>query len=120
MSVRRFEFIGNLTRDADLQYIGDAQDRALATVDIAVNDSWKGGESGEKHESTDYFRIKAWGKTAENAGKYLGKGSQIYVAGRIQNTKYEKNGETIYGNDFVAEQIDYLRTKPPGGQGSAE
>ncbi|MEX3557802.1 MAG: single-stranded DNA-binding protein [Burkholderia sp.] len=62
------------------------------------------------------FRIKTWDKTAENAGKYLGKGSQVYVEGRIENTKFEKNGETIYGMDFITEQVQYLRTKPPASR----
>ena len=55
------------------------------------------------------------GGLAENAGKYLGKGSKVFVQGRIEPTKYEKDGKTEYGFDFIAEEIEYLDTKAPGG-----
>ena len=45
-----------------------------------------------KQEQTDFFRIKSFGGLAENAGKYLGKGSKVFVQGRIEPTKYEKDG----------------------------
>ncbi len=112
MSVNEFRFIGNLTRDTELRYTGNGT--AVATFDLAVDKQWQNSD-GEKQEKTNYFRIKAWGKQAENAGKYLGKGSQIHVAGSIENTKFERGGETIYGQDFVASQIDYLNTKAPAG-----
>lgn len=68
-----------------------------------------------KQEQTDFFRIKSFGGLAENAGKYLGKGSKVFVQGRIEPTKYEKEGKTEYGFDFIAEEIEYLDTKAPGG-----
>lgn len=48
-------------------------------------------------------------------GKYLGKGSLVFVQGKIRNTKYEKDGQTVYGTDFIADKVDYLDTKAPGG-----
>lgn len=88
---------------------------------LGVNQSWRDAE-GKKQEKSNFFRIKAWGKTAENAGKYLGQGSKVFVEGRIENTEHVKEGQTIYGTDFVAEYIEYLDTKAPGngGKGSAE
>ncbi|WP_246737183.1 single-stranded DNA-binding protein [Methylobacterium sp. DB0501] len=71
--------------------------------------------AGAKQEQTDFFRIKSFGGLAENAGKYLGKGSKVFVQGRIEPTKYEKDGKTEYGFDFIAEEIEYLDTKAPGG-----
>ncbi|MEX3583571.1 MAG: single-stranded DNA-binding protein [Burkholderia sp.] len=115
MSVNKFQFIGNLTRDADVRYTGN--DRTIGTFDLAVTDEWRDSK-GEKQEKTNFFRIKTWDKTAENAGKYLGKGSQVYVEGRIENTKFEKNGETVYGMDFIADYVQYLRTKAPGSRQS--
>jgi len=92
MSVNKFLFIGNLTRDSQVRYIGN-ESRAVATFDIAVNDEWRDRTTGEKREKTNYFRIKLWDTLAENAGKYLGKGSSVYVEGHIENTKYEKKGK---------------------------
>ncbi|CAE6823705.1 Single-stranded DNA-binding protein [Paraburkholderia aspalathi] len=115
MSLNKFQFIGNLTRDTDVRYTGN--DTTLGIFDLAVTDEWRDGK-GEKQEKTNFFRVKTWDKTAENAGKYLGKGSQVYVEGRIENTTFEKNGVTVYGMDFIAEQVQYLRTKPPASRQS--
>ena len=71
--------------------------------------------TGDKQERTDFFRIKCFGSQAEAHGKYLGKGSLVFVQGKIRNTKYEKDGQTVYGTDFIADKVDYLDTKAPGG-----
>jgi single-strand DNA-binding protein len=49
-----------------------------------------------------------WGAQAEAAVAYLDKGSHVNVVGRVQNNRYEKDGQTVYGMDFIAEEIDYL------------
>jgi single stranded DNA-binding protein (ssb) len=113
VSHNQFQFIGNLTRDADVRHSESGSSRAI--FDLAVNRVWR-NSSGEKQEQTDFFRIKAFSALAENAGKYLGKGSKVFVQGRVEPTKFEKEGKTEYGIDFIAEQIEYLDTKAPGGQ----
>ena len=111
MSHNLFQFIGNLTRDTDVRH---SENCARAVFDLAVNRVWRNA-AGAKQEQTDFFRIKSFGGLAENAGKYLGKGSKVFVQGRIEPTKYEKDGKTEYGFDFIAEEIEYLDTKAPGG-----
>ncbi|MCE3968766.1 single-stranded DNA-binding protein [Escherichia coli] len=76
-NLNRFQFIGNLTKDTELRYT--AKSTPIAIFDIAVNGSYKDQETGEIKEYTDFFRIKVWGKAAENAAKFLGKGSQVFV-----------------------------------------
>ena len=109
-NLNRFQFIGNLTKDTDLRYT--AKSIPAAIFDIAVNGSYKDQESGELREYTDFFRIKVWGKAAENAAKFLGKGSHVFVEGSMRNTQYESNGKKIYGIDYIAENIQYLDMKP--------
>jgi len=107
MSHNQFQFIGNLTRDANVHQ----GEYTRAVLDLAVNRIWR-DKSGEKKEETDFFRIKAFGALADNAGKYLGKGSKVFVQGRIKPTKYEKEDGTVeYGHDFIADMIQYLDTK---------
>ena len=115
MSHNQFQFIGNLTRDTDVRH---SENSARAVFDLAVNRVWR-DRAGEKKEQTDFFRIKSFAGLAENAGKYLGKGSKVFVEGRIENTEHQKEGQTVYGTDFVAEYIEYLETKTPGGRNSA-
>ena len=73
-------------------------------------------QEGQVKEKVTYLDIIVWGKTAENAGKYLGKGSKVFIEGRIENTEHQKDGQTVYGTDFVADYIEYLETKAPGGR----
>lgn len=112
MSHNMFQFIGNLTRDTELHSNQGGSSRAI--FDVAVNRTW--GKGADKQEKTDFFRIKSFGATAESAGRYLGKGSKVFVQGRIENTRFEKDGKTEFGTDFIAEKIDYLDTKAPEGQ----
>ncbi|MFP1883488.1 single-stranded DNA-binding protein [Lonsdalea quercina] len=110
-NLNRFQFIGNLTKDTELRHT--AKNTPIAIFDIAVNGGYKEQESGEIKEYTDFFRIKVWGKAAENAAKFLGKGSQVFVEGSMRNTQYESNGQKVYGTDYITENIQYLNTKPP-------
>lgn len=110
MSVNKFLFTGNLTRDAELSTTSGG--RARGRVRLAVNDGWTDGQ-GERQERASFFSITVWGKDAENAAKYLGKGSKVFIEGRIESTEYEKDGQKVYGNDFVATNIDYLDTREP-------
>jgi len=110
VSHNRFQFIGNLTRDADLRQIENATN-CRATINLAVNRPKRPGDT----PSVDYFRIKCFNALAENAAKYLGKGSEVFIEGRIEQTKYQKDADTKleYGIDFIAEKIEYLNTKKP-------
>ncbi|EAV6673282.1 single-stranded DNA-binding protein [Escherichia coli] len=116
-NLNRFQFIGNLKKDTELRYT--AKSTPIAIFDIAVNGSYKEQESGEVKEYTDFFRIKVWGKAAENAAKFLGKGSQVFVEGSMRNTQYESNGQKVYGIDYIAENIQYLNTKSPASSPAA-
>ena len=105
----QFEFIGNLTRDASGRKTGEEY---RAVFDLAVDRTTK-QSAGPKKKTTDFFRIKCFDVLAESAVRYLGKGSEVFVRGRIEATKFEQAGETHYGIDFVADKIVYLTTKAP-------
>jgi single stranded DNA-binding protein len=68
--------------------------------------------SGEaREEESTAIQWTLWGKQAENAAEYLGKGSHVNIVGRLRNNNYEKDGETVYGMAFTAEEIDYLDSR---------
>uniref|UniRef100_UPI0039F64B04 single-stranded DNA-binding protein n=1 Tax=Sulfuriferula sp. GW6 TaxID=3345112 RepID=UPI0039F64B04 len=117
MSLNKFQFIGNLTREVELRYTPDQ--KPVATIDIAVNDSYK-DKSGEKQENVNYFRLTAWGKQAENHAEYLGKGSPIFAEGHLENDDYEKNGQKVYGFKFIVDSIQYLGSKKGGKEKGGE
>jgi single-strand DNA-binding protein len=95
--------IGNLTKDVELRYTTDQ--KPIARFSVAVNDGY-----GEK-QRTSYIPIVVFGKQAENADRYLSKGSKVAVNGRIQTGSYEKEGRTIYTTDIIASNIEFLSAK---------
>ena len=94
--------IGNLTKDVTLGYAGDT---AVAKFTVAVNDGY-----GEK-QRTSFIPVTVFGKPAENADRYLGKGSKVAIVGRIQTGLYEKDGQKRYTTDVIANEVTYLSTK---------
>ena len=94
--------IGRLTRDPELRYI-PGSGNAVANLNIAVDRPYS------KEKIADFFRVVVFGKPAENCSNYLAKGSQVAVEGRIQNNNYEdKNGVKHYGNDIIANRVEFL------------
>jgi single-strand DNA-binding protein len=84
--------------------------KALLT---AISNTRKGSAENRGEEATA-IQWTLWGKQAEAAAQYLGKGSHVNVVGRVQNNNYERDGETVYSMAFTAEEIDYLDTKAEG------
>ena len=82
----------------------------------AISNTRRGGrgEGDNRGEESTAIQWTLWGKQAENAAQYLGKGSHINVVGRVQNNNYDRDGETVYTMAFTAEEIDYLDTKAEG------
>lgn len=90
----------------------------------AISNTRKGSGDNRGEEATA-IQWTLWGKQAENAHEYLGKGSHVNVVGRVRNNNYEKDGATVYAMAFTAEEIDYLDSKAEadarrarGGSGS--
>ena len=81
MSFNKITVIGNIGRDPELRYT--PQGTAVCDFSVAVNDR-KRDKAGEFQDVTTWFKVTFWGKQAENASKYLTKGRQIYVEGRLQ------------------------------------
>ena len=90
----------------------DGQPVSKATL-TAISNTRKGSGDNRGEEATAILWT-LWGKQAENAAQYLGKGSHVNVVGRVQNNNYDKDGETVYTMAFTAEEIDYLDTKAEG------
>ena len=85
---------------------------SMATL-TAISNTRRGSGENRSEEATA-IQWTLWGKQADNAAQYLGKGSHVNVVGRVQNNNYDKDGETVYTMAFTAEEIDYLDTKAEG------
>jgi single-strand DNA-binding protein len=84
-SLNKVLLIGNLGRDPELKATPSGQ--SVARFSVATTETWK-NQSGEKQSKTEWHNIVVWGKQAEIAEKYLRKGKQIMVEGRIQYREY--------------------------------
>jgi single-strand DNA-binding protein len=94
--------LGNLGQDPELKMIGGGQ--AVLNLRLATTETYL-DKSNTRQERTDWHTVTVWGKRAEALAKFLTKGSQIFVEGRIQTRSYEKNGEKRYATDIVANNI---------------
>ena len=87
--------IGRLTRDPELVYTPGNQ-TAVTRFSIAV-------DRRDKEKTADFIRITVFGKQAENCDRYLHKGKQVAVNGRIQTGSYKnREGQTVYTTDVIA------------------
>lgn len=106
--------IGRLTRDPELRYIPESQN-AVATFTLAVD------RPMSREKTADFIRITVFGKSAENCAKYLVKGRLVAVNGRIQTGSYKnKNGDTVYTTDVIANNVEFLEWGDKGGPRSGE
>lgn len=102
--------IGRLANDPELQYTPTTQ-TAVCRMTLAVDRPGRQGEAqgADYVRSADFIRITVWGRQAESCDRYLSKGRQIAVMGRIQTGSYKnRNGETVYTTDVVAERVEFL------------
>ncbi len=96
--------IGRLARDPELSYTPNTN-TACCRFTIAVDRPRRQGEDA----GADFIRITVWGKQAENCDRYLAKGRQAAVDGRIQTGSYkDRSGQTIYTTDVVGDRVEFL------------
>jgi len=105
-SLNKAQLIGHLGSDPEVKFTPSGQ--AVCNFSVATNESWK-DKDGNKQERTEWHRIVVWGKLAEVCGKYLAKGRQAYIEGRIQTRNYDdKEGVKRYVTEIVAEEVKFL------------
>ena len=93
-----------------LEMVNGREGKVAKAVLTAISNMRRGSGDSREEESTA-IQWTLWGKQAENAAQYLGKGSHVNIVGRMRNNNFERDGETIYGLAFTAEEIDYLDTR---------
>ena len=109
--------IGRLGKDPDLRFTQGGM--AVASFSMATSEEWMDKASNEKKERTEWHRIVAFGKLGEICGKYLTKGKQVYVEGRLQTRSWEQDGVTKYTTEIVASDMQMLDAKGAGADASS-
>src|SRR5688572_19465152 len=108
--------VGNLTRDPELRYT--PKGTAIAKIGLAINRVWT-SESGEKKEEVTFVDVDVFGRTAENVGQYMRKGSPILIEGRLKLDTWEdkQTNQKRSKMGVVAETVQFLSSNR-GGEGA--
>lgn len=98
--------IGRLTRDPELRHT--PQGTAVCQITVAVNR--RGAQPGQ--QDADFINVSVWGVQAENVARYMAKGRQVAVEGRIQTRNYDdKDGKKVYVTEVIATNVQFLDSK---------
>jgi single-strand DNA-binding protein len=115
MNLNKVFIIGNLTRDPELRALPSGA--PVVSFGVATNRTWK-DKSGQKKEDVQFHNIVVFGKQAEIVKQYLGKGSSIFIEGRIQNRTWDaQDGTKRNKTEIIAERIQ-LGPRKGNSQGS--
>lgn len=105
----KVQLIGNLGQDPDVKKIGD--DKKVAHLSIATNENYRNAK-GEKVTDTQWHNVVAWGKLADIAEKYLLKGTEVVIEGKLINRNYtDKQGVKRYITEVQANELLILTKK---------
>ena len=107
-SVNKVILVGNLTKDTEVRFMPNGE--AVANFSIAVNETWK-DKAGVKQERAEFVNIVAYRKLAEICGEYLKKGNPVYVEGKMQTRKWDKDSVTRYSTEVIINEMQMLGTK---------
>ncbi|RAU81487.1 single-stranded DNA-binding protein [Pontibacter arcticus] len=116
-SVNKVILLGNLGKDPEVRHLEGGV--AVARFPIATSESFK-DKAGNKQERTEWHNIVVWRGLAEVAEKYLKKGQSVYIEGKIRTTSYEKDGQTRYNTEIVADNMTMLGGRSENGGGSSD
>jgi|SRR6218665_442551 len=102
----KVQLIGHVGNDPEIKNFDEG--KKLASLTLATNEIYR-NEKGEKTESTQWHRISAWGKTAEIIEKYVTKGKEIAIEGKLVHRSYDdKNGEKRYVTEVIVNELVML------------
>lgn len=105
--VNKVILIGNLGSDPKLEYTNNGTARCAWSM--AINESYKDRE-GNKQELTEWVHVVAWGNLAETCARFLAKGKQVYVDGKLRTRSWEDrdSGQKRYKTEVVATDVQFL------------
>jgi single-strand DNA-binding protein len=115
--VNKVILVGNLGKDPEVRHLEGGN--SVANFTLATNEYYK-DKQGARVERTEWHNISAWRGLAELAEKYLKKGSQVYIEGKLRTRQYQdKDQQTRYITEIIAEEISLLGGRPGGSSGGS-
>jgi single-strand DNA-binding protein len=112
MSFNKITIVGNLGRDPEIRYT--PQNTPVCDVSVATSEKRK-DQSGEMKDETTWFRVTFWGKLAETASKYLTKGKQVYIEGRLRTHEWtDKEGRARTSLEVTGTEMKLIDNRNDG------
>ena len=120
MSLNKAMLIGNVGKDPEVRYLDGSNGQAkVATFTLATTERYR-DRNGETRENTEWHNIVAWRSTADVVEKYVKKGTQVYIEGRIRTRSWDdQTGNKRYTTEIIADTLQLLGKKSdnPAAQG---
>ncbi|MBX8493194.1 single-stranded DNA-binding protein [Pseudomonas cichorii] len=113
--VNKVILVGTCGQDPEVRYLPNGN--AVTNLSLATSEQWTDKQTGQKVEKTEWHRVSLFGRVAEIAGEYLGKGSQVYIEGKLQTREWEKDGIKRYTTEIVVDMqgtMQLLGGRPQG------
>ena len=119
MSLNKVMLIGNVGRDPEVRYLdGQSGNAKVATFTLATTERYR-DRNGETRENTEWHNIVAWRNTADVVERFVRKGTQLYIEGRIRTRAWDdQTGNKRYTTEIIADTLQLLGKKSdnPGAQ----
>lgn len=115
--VNKVILLGNLGKDPEIRHLENG--RAVTNFTLATSETYK-NRDGNRVTNTEWHNVVLWTPLAEIAEKYLKKGSQVYIEGKLTTRSYDdKDGNKKYVTEVVGREMTLLGSRPDGGNGTA-
>ena len=113
--INKVILIGNVGQDPEIRYTGDANNGAkVATIRLATTERYR-DRNGNPQEHTEWHNVVVWRNQADVVEKYVKKGTQLYIEGRIRTRSWDdQSGNKRYTTDIVADTLQLLGRRPEG------
>lgn len=111
--VNQVILVGRLGGDPEVKTLQSG--KSVANVSLATTESWKDKDTGQKKEVTDWHRVVVYGAMADVFGKWLRKGSLIYVQGRLKTRSWDDKGSKRYITEVICDTMRMLGGKKDDG-----
>lgn len=110
MSLNKVMLIGNVGQDPEVRYLdGSSSSAKVATFRLATTERYRDRNSGEPREITEWHSIVAWRNSADIVEKYVRKGTQLYIEGRLRTRSWDdQNGNKRYVTEIIADTLQLL------------
>lgn len=112
--INKVILVGNVGMDPEVRSLETGV--KVARIRLATTERIFNRQTNETTEHTEWHTITLWRGLAEVVDKYVHKGSQLYVEGRLRSREWERDGQKHYGTEIVADELKLLGRRPEGAQ----